>query len=439
MKQMIGKNCMHVVIVDEELPYPTNSGKRLRVFNLLRHLAQWHRITLICHRNRDPSEQRDAEQHVRSLGVETRVVTPQGFARFAHAGGLAVPIKLAVNSMSRLPYSVQWHRCPRLSQAIKQYDESNQVDLWQCEWVPYATHFLRTGVRPWVLMAHDIQTLIWQRHLHAEENAFKRLLIGKQLARYRRFEHSVMTSADLTMTVTPQDAERAATDFGARKTAVVENGVDVNGYQSSAPVSGHSQRDRYQILFVGNLQWRPNLDAARLLLEEVLPRVRLAESKARLVLVGRQPPAWLRKQCSSAPGVTLCADVPDVRGFFYRCGLLAVPLRFASGSRLKILEALVTGTPVISSGVGAEGLRLVPGEHFVRADDPDAMSRAIIHWIRHPQEADAMARAGQRLVEQEYDWEVLAQRMQQAWLEVVRPPKIQRPNDSPLCTSVEQQ
>ena len=294
------------------------------------------------------------------------------------------------------------------------------------------------GVRPWVLMAHDIQTLIWQRHLHAEGNAVKCLLIRKQLDRYRRFEHSVMSSADLTMTVTLPDAERAASDFGARKTAVVENGVDVNGYQSVAPSNGQCQRDRYQILFVGNLQWRPNSDAARMLLEEVLPRVRLEEPKARLVLAGRQPPAWLQKLCRSAPGVTLCADVPDVRELFYQCGMLAVPLRFASGSRLKILEALVTGTPVISSSVGAEGLRLDPGKHFVRADDPETMSRAILHWMRHSHEADAMARAGQRLVEQEYDWEILARRMHQAWLEVAQPPQPNVSTDFRFCASVEQ-
>jgi glycosyltransferase involved in cell wall biosynthesis len=411
---------LHVVIVDEELPYPANSGKRIRILNLVRQLAQRHRITLICHRNPQPGEAAAAEAHLQSLGVETLTVTPAGAARWAHAGRWAVPWKILLNSLKRVPYSVQWHTCPALQRAITDFAQAHQVDLWQCEWAPYARNILQCGVRPWVMMAHDIQTRIWERHLQAERNRWKRLFIKGQYRRYHRYEEQVFSSADQTITVTEPDAERATTEFGARRTAVVENGVDVGYYQSAAPAVSAVPRKSGRILFVGNLEWRPNADAARLLLDEVFPRVRSQVGSAELVIVGRRPPDWLCRRCRNVAGVELHADVPDVRPFFYQSGVLAVPLRFASGSRLKILEALATRLPVVSTRVGAEGLRLTPGQHYVSADDPEKMADTIVRWTHRPEEAEATARAGQEVVEQHYDWSVLADHMEAAWLELLR-------------------
>src|SRR5207248_7650671 len=113
-----------------------------------------------------------------------------------------------------------------------------------------------------------------------------------------------------------------------------------------------------------SLEWRPNLDAVRLLLDRTLPAVRAAEPDVRLSIVGRRPPAWLVQRARTEPGVELHADVPDVRPHLARAAVLAVPLRIGGGSRLKILEALGCGVPVVSTRVGAEGLDLRDGEHL---------------------------------------------------------------------------
>ena len=162
---------------------------------------------------------------------------------------------------------------------------------------------------------------------------------------------------------------------------------------------------RRSVLFLGSLDWRPNLDAVALLLDDIFPQVRAQVPAATLSLVGRHPPDWLQARVAATPGVRVLADVPDVRPFLATCGMLVVPLRIGGGSRLKILEALATETPVVSTRVGAEGLQLTPGPRPDRdRRRRPRWPRAIVEAIRRPDETAGdgrerpAARAGPLLV-----------------------------------------
>ncbi len=411
---------MHVVIVDEELPYPATSGKRIRILSLARHLAKRHRVTFLCHRNADIGEACEADAwyfqvswHRGGLG---------GSAKQRRTGTISQELQfwelgLAPESAFVVPYSVQWASCPRMRAAVRQYHAEHAVDIWQCEWAPYATNLLGiTGIR-WAMMAHDIQSCTWERYYRTETNPLKKWYIKKQWEKYRRFENRVFSEAPMTITVTEDDELRATEQLSARRTAVVDNGVEVAYYQ--APELKRAARSPGDILFLGNLEWRPNLDAVRLLLDEIFPAVRAAEPSAQLCIVGRRPPAWLRRRGRDDLNVEVHADVADVRPFLYRCGAMAVPLRIGGGSRLKILEALACGLPVVASTVGAEGLRLEPGVHFACAGQSAEMAAILIEWIRNPAPALALAEAGRAVVEAQYDWSVLARKMEQAWEEML--------------------
>jgi polysaccharide biosynthesis protein PslH len=410
---------MHITIVDEELPYPPVSGKRIRILNLAVHLAQRHQITFLCHANSNADETRIAEDYLHSKGIHTILVDRQQRGDSGVLAAIRYFARIGMNVFSSVPYSVQWNACPRLREAIARHASDSSVDAWQCEWAPYATALLGTSNTRWIMMAHDIQTLIWERYYRTETNPLKRWYIKRQWQRYRRYEQRVFSSASLTITVTDNDAQRAARSFGARHIAVVDNGVDVAHYQS---IDGgtRSPRRSNEILFLGNLEWRANIDAVRLLLNDVFPKVVAAEPSARLRIVGRRPPKWMRQAAERDPNVEVDADVADVRPYLHGCGVMAVPLRIGGGSRLKILEALACGMPVVSTGVGAEGLRLEPGRHYVKADDTAEMADTLVRWIRDPAPALELARAGQTLVQAQYDWSVLAQKMEQAWDRVVQ-------------------
>lgn len=412
---------LNIAVLDEELPFPLTSGKRIRTFNLLSRLATRHKITVLCHRNPDREEALAAEDAFRAAGIATvvveRAVPPKS--------GPGFYARLAGNLLSPLPYSVSSHTSPALAEAARAFAAENAVDVWHCEWTPYA-QVLRAALGPqldrsrWTVMAHNVESLIWRRYAETAENPMKRWYIRQQLRKFERFERWAYSAATTAVAVSREDAALMRTEFGGTRVKVVENGVDVDYFRPQRDV----ERNPAQMLFMGSLDWRPNQDAAVQLLTGILPAVRAEVPHATAVLVGRRPPEWLRALAASTPGAELHADVPDVRPFLARCGFLTVPLRIGGGSRLKILEALAAGTPVVSTRVGAEGLELEPNRDLFVAETQEEMVNASLTAIRAGDQLQDTAESGRRQVLSRYSWELLAERLDGVWKAAVRRPAL---------------
>lgn len=397
---------LKVVVVDEELPFPATSGKRIRTLNLVTRLARRHDITYLAHRNRDIGEAQRAAAHLREYGIETITVE----RTIPSQSGLAFYARLAANLLSPLPYSVATHNSRQLNEAVRQYAAGNHVDLWQCEWTPYAAALSGVGAPAWLVMAHNVESLIWRRYYETETNAAKRWYIKGQWDKFERFERAMFAQATRTVAVSEADAELARHEYAARAVAVVDNGVDTEFFcPAEEPPRGH------RILFLGSLDWRPNLDAVKILIEDVFLLVRASQGDAELDIVGRNPPTWLRKLAGGHAGVRLHADVADVRPYLHAASVMAVPLRIGGGSRLKILEALSCRLPVVSTRVGCEGLDLEDGEHLAIADQPRPFADALVRMMRERDTALAMAERGRNIVLSRYDWDILADRLDAVW------------------------
>ena len=400
---------LNVVLIDEELPYPLLSGKRLRTMGLLSRLARRHRLTYVCHRNADADEARTAAAHFAELGIRTVVVerptpTKKGIGFYA---------RLAMNLFSPLPYSVASHTSPALRAALQRIAAEQPVDLWHVEWTPYAQSLVGLPGRR-LVMAHNVESVIWQRYHETETHPLKRWYIGRQWQKMRRFERDILRDASLTVAVSDLDAQRFREELGVPRVDVVDNGVDTRFFcPNGAP------RRPEVLLFVGSLEWRPNLDGVRQLLDTIFPAVQARVPQAELWLVGRNPPEWLM-QAARRPGVRLHATVPDVRPYLREAGQLVVPLRVGGGSRLKILEALACGTPVVSTRVGAEGLHLEADRHLVQVEDTRSMADAIVSAIHERERMQAITLRGREQVLRLYDWDSLADRLEMLWQRCVR-------------------
>lgn len=402
---------LRVVIVDEELPYPPISGKRIRTLNLLLRLARRHDIRFLCHRNADPTELRNAVEFFRDHGM-TPVLSESVVPPKSVHGGVKFYARLAANLLSPRPYLVDVNNSPALRATAAAHARRHATDLWQVEWTPYVEVLRGLSARPQVIVAHNIESLIWQRYWETEAHPLKRWYIARQWHKFERFERQAFAACEQLVTVSPDDAALARERFGADRVAVVDNGVDTAYFQPAA-----TARDPRHILFLGSLDWRPNLDGVRLLLEQVFPAVRQRVPGARLNVVGRNPPAWLETLARAVPGVQFSANVPDVRPHLAAAGVLAVPLRIGGGSRLKILEALAAGVPVVSTRVGAEGLALEPGRDLTVVEDVAAMTDALVAHAETPEVGTAQAANGRRKVLDHYDWDALADQLEQVWLE----------------------
>lgn len=402
---------LNVVLVEEELPYRPMSGKRIRVLNLLLHLAERHHITLISHPNLEESETSEGQAFLDSRGIHTIIVPRMPAIEATVRKRPLFYARTLLNLFSDKPFSAQVHTCSNMKRAIREFGKTHSVDLWQCEWAPYSNYLRNIGKTPWIMMAHDIQTCIWDRYCQSETNPARRWYLRQQRNKYHRFEQELMRHAPLTVTVTEEDAHRAKSMFGATNLAVVDNGVDVDFYRDSES----SKRSDNNLLFLGSLDWRANLDAVGLLLDVILPNIREQLPNTKLTVVGRRPPNWLRSRIETIDFAELHGDVPDVRPYLQQAAALVVPLRIGGGSRLKILEALASGTPVVSTNVGAEGIKIAPGEHYFAADSIEHFHQAAIACLSNREEAHRITMQGHQVVASRYDWRVLADKLEQVW------------------------
>lgn len=398
---------MHVVIADSDLAYPATSGKRLRTLHPMLRLARRHHITYLCRCEARGTETKQARQYLGDHGIDTIAIEqprPRKSGPWFYA-------RLAGNLCSSLPYSVASHGSRRVREALRSYAAAHRVDLWQFEWPAYADALegLR-GLRT-LIVAHNVESRIWQRYYLTERNALKRWYIKHQWHKYEHFQRRIYAAATRVVTCTEEDAAIVRKSFGVPTVDVVENGMD-RAYFEAVSREGHEPG---RILFLGALDYRPNADAVDLLLERIFPAVRAQEPEARLCIVGRHPAPALVRRIGRLDHVELHANVADVRPFLAQSGVLAVPLRIGGGSRLKILEALASGLPVVSTRVGAEGLCLTPGRDLDVVEDVEGMAGALLAALRHPDRARTMAEQGRRVVQEHYDWDVVADKLEQVW------------------------
>ncbi|MGH2876253.1 MAG: glycosyltransferase, partial [Solirubrobacteraceae bacterium] len=197
-------------------------------------------------------------------------------------------------------------------------------------------------------------------------------------------------------------------------TAVVPNGVDVANFSpSDAPTEPRT------LVFNGILDYRPNLDAAHHLVEEIWPRVRARCPDSRLTIVGRAETADLRRL--RVRGVTITGEVPDVRPYLERAAVIAVPIRMGGGTRLKVVEALAMGKATVSTSLGCEGIEITDGKHLLVADNAEMFAARVTELFDDPVRRHALGTAGRRLAEEAYTWDVAGERLERLYTRVTDP------------------
>ncbi len=317
------------------------------------------------------------------------------------------PIGTLAAITSRLPYIVKAHENQTVRAAVAQALDSDCYDVIHCDNISVVPAMPLGTQVPMVFNAHNVEAAIWERYLREERRPWMRLVLRSQLRKVLIYESRLPEMFDTCVVVSDQDRAQMS-KYGFGRVHIVRNGVDLDYYQ---PLPDAMEP---RLLFVGSLDWRPNQDGLLWFLESVWPLIRAARPGAQMTVVGRRPPQWIQSLCSRT-GAALVADSPDVRVHLAEASVVVVPLRIGGGSRLKILEAMAAGRPVVSTTIGAEGLDLLPDGHILIADTRHDFAGLAVRLLQDPGARHALAQAGRALVEREYGWDEIAKELENAW------------------------
>ncbi|MBX2811407.1 MAG: glycosyltransferase family 4 protein [Myxococcales bacterium] len=372
---------MKVALFAPYLPAPPSTGGRIRIYQLVRHLAlecDLHLFATAARRELTPKTQEYlsafAKLHIFSpgLGLSPWATTPRRVQRSTPRG---------------------------LARAFAHEHNKTQFDFLWVEHSHAASIAYRFGL-PWILNEHNVES----QYLRAKFEAHGPMnrSAHQQVLATQRWEATMWQAATEVISVTDADAAHIERIRGSAP-IIVPNGVDLTACQFIPP----SARSGKTILFVGLMNHPPNEQTALALANEVMPLLWPQHPDARLVLCGANPSRAIKQLANARIEVT--GTVPSVYPYLREARIFANLLYHGGGSSLKVLEALASGVPLISTAVGVRGFRLENERHYVEANTPSTMAHQIDRLLSEDTLAETIARAGHQLA-QSYSWDELAVR-----------------------------
>ncbi len=377
----------NLLYLAHRVPYPPDKGDRIRSFHTLRFLAESANVHVACLADEPVPPGAVAALERRCARVAVVPVGP--WARRARA---------AFSLLCGRPATLGAFDAPTLHRTLDLWSREIAFDVCVAFSSSMAPYLRAGGLRgvPAVVDLCDVDSEKWFDYAAAGgPAAWLHRLEGRRL---RRLERELATWARGVVLTTPAEVAVYERFAGPGTAVAVANGVDLAAFRPAAPSSELS------LVFVGALDYRPNVDGIVWFCSEVWPRLCQHRRDARLFVVGRRPVAAVRR-LGRMPGVEVVGTVPDVRPWLARAAVAVVPLRIARGVQNKVLEALAMAKAVVASPLCLQGLAAEPGRHLLTASDPGEWEEAVLRLLDDGELRRRLGEAGRTFVEEHHRWE----------------------------------
>lgn len=379
-------------MISPVFPWPLNGGAEIRIFYILRELSRAGYEVMLLAIAHKPCEPGDLEA-LKPYCVDLNVITVKNRSR----PQAALKVLLSLKS-----YGVAKLENPEFRQAIAQALQKDYEILW--------VHFMETLAhvpqihlwerRPFVVLdQHNADERFWETYAR-EGSPWVRLFAKFNLWQLRRFQASVLNQVDVVLSVSKEDADftQARLTNPATQVWIVPNGVDTERLR---PLGTAERMNR--IVFCGAMDVLMNIDAVNWFARRMFPRVREAVPDAEFRIVGRNPNSKV-KALASLPGVRVIGQVEDVRPYYAEAKVAVAPFRYGGGTKLKVLEAMALGVPVVATPVGCQGIEAVPGKHLFKEESEEAFIERVVNLLRDDSLRLQVAIEARQLVEDRYSW-----------------------------------
>jgi glycosyltransferase involved in cell wall biosynthesis len=392
---------MNVLLLTQVLPYPPDSGPKVKTWNVLKYLAERYKVTLVSFVRGDQSAD------VAHLQRYCRAVHTVPMERGVVRDGLAM-----VRSMlTGQPWMMVRDDRMVMRRLVDRLAAGGSFDVLHADQLNMAQYAQRVPGAFKVLDAHNALWLLYKRLWETMSPGLRKLLLGRDWPLLRAYEGRMVHEFDAVLAVSHED--KAALQEAAGQPVditVIPIAIDTE----EVTVVARDAEPRH-ILHIGTMYWPPNIDGVLWFAQEVYPLIRQQRPDVCFDIVGARPPQEIAALNGDRTGINVAGYVADPTPYLQRAALMVVPLRAGGGMRVKILNAMAQGIPIVSTTLGAEGIGVADGENILIADTPADFAAAVLRLLEDTVQAARLGAAGRRLIEQTYDYRVACQPLEEIY------------------------
>jgi glycosyltransferase involved in cell wall biosynthesis len=380
---------MRILLLTPRLPWPPVDGGRIAMARLAESLGEAGAEVEVLSLN--PRKHR-ASAAASPLPAEVVDIDTSRFV-----------VPLIRSASGHLPYVVARFVSAGYERALHAALRRFHPDVVQVEspfLMPYAEQVSRESSAIVSLRALNVEFRIWEGLARQERNPLRRLAVRRVAASLRRYEVRQLARVQALVPISDADAD----DFRALGCT-----APIHVAPCSVPLPERSREAPApnSVGFIGSLDFRPNQEAVRWIVDELWPRVTQRAPEARLSIAGSSPPEWLRRHARER-GIGIAADVADAQAFVRAMAVVIAPLFAGGGMRIKVLEAMALAKPIVATAIGAGGIEARPGHDLLLAEDADAFADAVVRLLRDRQLAGRIGSAARAIAEERYDGKTIA-------------------------------
>ena len=383
------------------LPYPLLSGGQIRSFNLLKNLASKHQITLVALIKHDNEKQfiPYIQQYCHKVIVAKRPEKPWTFRN------------IIKTIFGLYPFLVVRNFSSEAKTAVIEELKTNKFDLIHAETFYVMPHIPKTNV-PILLVEQTIEYLVYQHFVDTLKIFFLRWLFAIDVYKIRYWEEYYWKQAKRIVAMSEPDKLMMKKRLKSLDVSIVPNGVDCDFFTFRKNIP----KDNSTILFVGNFKWLQNREAVLELVNKIWPKISTKVKTAKLWIVGKFPTREIL--ALNSVRIKISADVEDIRDAYYKSDVLLAPIYGPGGTRYKILEAMASGIPVVTTPQGIEGLGVIDEKQAIIRKNLDDLAQATIEVLKNKNLYATLSENANIVVRNTYNWEVIARSLDKIYEDV---------------------
>ena len=386
---------MKILFIANRFPYPPFRGDKLKIYNLCKRLSEKNEVHLITF-----TEQKSDLQYLDKLSPIFKRM------EIVHLPKLQSLFYSALGLFQKLPLQVQYFKSNEFASRLKQllaeekYDAIHVQHIRMAQYaIPYKQYFR-------ILDLPDAFSLYWQRRKEVPRSLLSRMLDNIESKRVIKYEEYVLNEFNLNLVCSQEDQEFLIKTHHVSNIELLPNGVDTQQFKPGKHDYSHNET----LLFTGNMDYDPNVDAVVYFVDEILPTIVNAFPNVKFVIAGQRPIDKV-KALDNGKNVFVTGFIPDLSETYNSASVVVAPLRFGAGTQNKVLEAMSMGIPVVCSNIGFKGLGINDGEGaFMRLGASD-FAEQVIKLLSDEALRNTTGKKGIDVIEKSFTWETISEKL----------------------------